>query len=233
MESQQCQQEEETYVRMGREEGGQTAGVVRIVTFEEKTEECGEGQVPAVSPEKCSTPSDTGKHTPIVFSENPESPDPSPLRADMRTQKVGNSPQLAGKSARSPSESMTDSFVDSFVASLLEEQCTTAAAAEAVTVPVVKQESSSDSLEVNVSNSSTAETPSIVERECIICRSMFDVLPSEEKGEMHLCEMSPVSRVYSTRRCWSPKINLSRRNYCVCRTRCDITLVVGDEVNPK
>ena len=222
---------------MGREEGGQTAGVIRRVTFEEKTEECKGGQVPAVSPEKCSTPSDTRKHTPIMFSDNPESPDPSPLRADISTQEVGNSPQLAGRSPRSPSlsESMTDSFVDSFVASLLEEQCTTAAAAEATTVPVVKQESSSDSLEVNVSNnSSTAETPSTVKRECIICKSMFDVLPSEDKGEMHLCEISPVDRVYATRRCCtSPKIHLSRRNYCVCRTRCNVASVSKDENNPE
>ena len=93
------QREEETYVRMGREEGGQTA-VVRRVSFNEKTEECEGGQILEVSPEKCSTPSDADsrKHTPIMFADNPESPSVSPLRADISTPEVGNSPQLPVKS---------------------------------------------------------------------------------------------------------------------------------------
>ena len=135
LECQQCQQEEEAYVGMkGREEGGQTASVVRRVTFEETPVECKRGQVPAASPEKCLTPRlSTSKHTPIAFMDDPKSPDPSPLRADASSSspEVGNSPQLAVRSPRSPSvgEDMT-SFVDSFVASiLLEEQCATAAAA--------------------------------------------------------------------------------------------------------
>ena len=168
-------------MKMSREEGGQTA-VVRRVSFNEKTEECEGGQIPEVSPEKCSTPSDADsrKHTPIMFADNPESPSVSPLRADISTPEVGNSPQLPVKSPGSLSLSvnMSDSFEDSFITSLLEEKGTTEAAAEAAAVPEVKQESN-DSLEVNLSNnSSTAETPSTVRRECIMCKSMFDVLLS-------------------------------------------------------
>ena len=97
LERQQRQQEEEVYVEMkGREEGGQAPSVVRRVTFEETPVERERGHVPAASPEKCLTPRvSTSKYTPIVFMDDPKSPDPSPLsRADASSSspEVGNSP---------------------------------------------------------------------------------------------------------------------------------------------
>ena len=195
--------------------------------------------MPAASPEKCLTPRvSTSKHTPIAFMDDPKSPDPSPLsRADASSSspEVGNSPELAVRSPRSPSvgEDMT-SFVDSFVASiLLEEQCATAAAvgnttaaAEAAAAPVEPSPvNSNDSLEVNVSNSSTAETPSSTEKQkYVVCRSVLEnyMLPTEDMSEVHLCEISPINRVWATRRCCtSAKVHLSKRQYCTCKTRCN------------
>ena len=165
-----------------KEEENEQSAVIKKVSFSESTEGCEDEQVG--SPGKCSTPSDAdgGKHTPIVFIDNPESPEVSPVRIDLSIEEVGNSPQLPVPE-KSPGNfsmsNMSDSLMESFITSLLEENSKTPEK------PEVKQESS-ESMEVNMSNSSSVvevpetvvESPNSVRRKCIMCKSMFDILLS-------------------------------------------------------